>query len=175
MTEIKSKPYHYRECGLDDVYLANGFVLEDSSYGQSVAIEDVDLLHEAIGRTLCEKRELNAKEVRFLRHELGLSQKRLGELLGVEEQTVSLWERAAHPIQSSAAMVLKFLFLESINEDVSVRQTLEELADLECKIAELRQKVFLLQHERTAADGTSAKAYWSLPHEESEDGCLAVL
>ncbi|MBM3451491.1 MAG: helix-turn-helix domain-containing protein, partial [Armatimonadetes bacterium] len=35
---------------------------------------------------------LTGAELRFLRRELNLSQRRLAELLGVEEQTVSLWE-----------------------------------------------------------------------------------
>ena len=42
--------YHYTGCGLDNIYLANGFERKVTPYGEGVSIADADGLHEAIGR-----------------------------------------------------------------------------------------------------------------------------
>ena len=63
--------YHYVECGLDDVYLENGFERIESARGTSIAIRDIDALHRVIGDHLCRRRkELSGKEIRFLRREM---------------------------------------------------------------------------------------------------------
>ena len=75
--------YQYRECGLDNMYLLNGFTVKRTKHGETVTIHDMDGLHRVIGSYLVrERKTLNGREVRFLRHELELSQKTLGELLG---------------------------------------------------------------------------------------------
>ncbi len=80
---MKKAPLHYSACGLDDVYLLNGFTVSDSSRGEVTKIKDIDGLHRAIGGNLVrQKRSLNGKELRFLRTELGLSQANLSTLLG---------------------------------------------------------------------------------------------
>jgi hypothetical protein len=33
--------YHYQECGLDNVYLANGYREVETPYGPAVSVEDV--------------------------------------------------------------------------------------------------------------------------------------
>ena len=49
--------YHYVESGLDNIYLVNGFDFINSPAGQSVIIQDLDGLHEAIGRSLIHDRK----------------------------------------------------------------------------------------------------------------------
>jgi putative transcriptional regulator len=44
--------YHYRECGLDNIYLLNGFDPVETPRGVSVQIRDREGLHLAIGRCL---------------------------------------------------------------------------------------------------------------------------
>jgi len=79
--------YHYKESGLDNVWLVNGFRIRQTSYGEALSIEDVEGLYHAIARGLVEKvGTLNAKEVRFLRKRLDLSQKNLAMLLGADEE-----------------------------------------------------------------------------------------
>lgn len=41
-------PFHYRNCGRDDVYLINGVVPQQTSYGDGVAIELMDELQTLI-------------------------------------------------------------------------------------------------------------------------------
>ena len=85
--------YHYRECGLDNVYLANGYREVETPYGPAVSIEDVYGLHKAIARELVNTTPtLSGAEVRFIRKFLELTQAQLADLLGVEDQSVRRWE-----------------------------------------------------------------------------------
>ncbi|HAM4230431.1 TPA: transcriptional regulator, partial [Escherichia coli] len=53
--------YHYEECGLSNIWLRNGFTIEnDEDYGELVSIESVHELHNAIGLFLItQKPDLN--------------------------------------------------------------------------------------------------------------------
>ena len=89
-----SKYFHYTACGLDNVWLVNGYRVKATRHGNAVAINDVDGLHELLAQTLIEKPgRLTGKEFRFLRTQLGLSQEALGAMLDFSENAVSLWER----------------------------------------------------------------------------------
>ena len=87
--------FHYIACGLDNVWLANGFTVKETKYGKGVAIQDVDGLHRLLATHFVEKQGLlTGKEFRFLRIQLGLTQQGLGKLMGdISENAVSLWER----------------------------------------------------------------------------------
>jgi DNA-binding transcriptional regulator YiaG len=89
-----TKYFQYTACGLDNVWLANGYTVKATRHGNAVAVNDVDGLHKLIAQTLIEKKgRLTGKEFRFLRTQLGLSQEALGALLDFSENAVSLWER----------------------------------------------------------------------------------
>src|SRR5438552_14429386 len=88
--------YHYTESGLQNIWLKDSFRAVKTPYGKGVAIEDVAGLHKAIGRAITQRPKLTGAELRFLRKELGLSQRALGELIGTSEQNISLWERRGH-------------------------------------------------------------------------------
>ena len=86
--------HHYKESGLRDVWLANGFQERDSPYGKTIAIWDVEGLHRAIClRLIATKPRLSGAEFRFLRKDLDMSQVRLASILGNDAQSVALWER----------------------------------------------------------------------------------
>jgi len=104
--------YHYTECGLKNVWLTNGYQVCEFDGEKAVSITDAEQLHEVIGRTLAAKSTLSAAEIRFLRKELGLSQKRLADLLGSTEQTVSLWERRGR-IPKGYDRLIRLLYLEN--------------------------------------------------------------
>jgi DNA-binding transcriptional regulator YiaG len=88
-------PYHYRECGLDNVWLLNGFKLHETEYGPGVSFVNADELDAAIAKALTEKPgPLSGREFRFLRIQLGMSQKTVGEFMGKEAQTVAGWEKS---------------------------------------------------------------------------------
>ena len=134
---MAARGYHYRECGLDNIWLANGYEFVDAPAGRLVKIKDIDGLHRAIGKTLINsKKSLAGREIRFLRQELLISQAALAKLLEVAEQTVHRWERDKGDIPKSAEILIRLLYREHIEEDIklNVREKLEEIAGLEGKL-----------------------------------------
>lgn len=128
--------YHYKESGLDDVYLMNGFdYVEGQGGNRSVVIHDIDGLHEAIGRYLINERKvLKGAEIRFLRHELSMSQAALAALLDVTEQTVRRWEQDKLPIPRTADAALRSIYGETIGGDGKLSAILKRIADIEDEI-----------------------------------------
>ena len=65
--------YHYRESGLDNIFLIDGFRVHKTKYGRGVSIDNTEGLHKAIGRWLIDlPKPLNGAELRFLRLEMDL-------------------------------------------------------------------------------------------------------
>ena len=123
--------YHYTECGLPNVWLANGYTLHDTPYGRGVSVNDVEGLHRRIGQALLRQRRLTGAQIRFLRKELGRPQKGLAEIVGTSEQTVSLWERDRGQIPAAADRVLRLFYAEHVEGNVQVRKLVERLAGAE--------------------------------------------
>ena len=125
---MTSELHHYRECGLDNVFLLNGFTVRETRHGRAVSIEDIDGLHRAIGTHLAkEKRTLTGAELWFLRAEMDLSQK----LLGKTAQTVARWEKGQSRIDGTADRVVRVLYAEQTGESEKIRNVLQELAVLD--------------------------------------------
>lgn len=127
--------YHYTECGLKNVWLTNGYDICEIDGEKAVSISDVDALNEVIGRSLAAKSDLDGDEIRFIRKELGLSQKRLADLLGSTEQTVSLWERRGR-IPKGFDRLIRLLYLEKIDGNVRVQEIINRLIDLDYQHSE---------------------------------------
>ena len=136
--------YHYQECGLPNVYLINGYREVATPHGRGIAIEDVDGLHRTIARELVyTKPALSGAEVRFIRKFLELTQARLAELLGVEEQSVRRWEGLAElPRQADRSVRLVF---RDILRDLDL--PLDELVQ---RIAEARPPPLRYQYRHRA-------------------------
>ena len=131
--------YHYTECGIDDVYLVNGFEFVDTPQGRRVIITNIDRLHEVIGEFLVnKKRDLNGSDLRFLRHEMLMSQAFLAGLLEVSVQTVHRWESRKTDISKPAESLVRLLYGEHIGRNNKTHALLKRLADLEDEIDELR-------------------------------------
>lgn len=128
-----SATYHYAECGLDYVYLENGYVSHATPYGKGVSIERVEELHAAIGAMIAaHPAPLRGAELRFLRVEMELAQRGLAGILGATEQTLRLWEKArGKPIPGPADRLLRALYLEFVNGKSSVRRMVERLSELD--------------------------------------------
>lgn len=68
---MRPEPYHYKACGLEGIYLLNGYTVEEHDGERHVFVENVDELHKAIGRHIISKRKgLTGAEIRFLRNTL---------------------------------------------------------------------------------------------------------
>jgi DNA-binding transcriptional regulator YiaG len=127
--------YHYAESGLQNIWLKDGFKIVKTPYGKGVAIQDVAGLHKAIGRSIALRPKLTGAELRFLRKELNLSQRALGELIGTSEQNISLWERRGHIPKVSDRMI-KLIYLEHAQGNVKIRELIERQNDLDVKAQE---------------------------------------
>ena len=157
--------YHYLECGLDDVYLMNGYERFQSDRGTSIAISDIDILHRAIGEHLCRKRkDLNGKEVRFLRREMLMSQATLAHLLDVGEQTIHRWEMGKNNMPKAAEALVRLLYTEQTKSSrVSIRNRLKRIADLEDEIDHAQELIFRLTTvEKNRVSPGQSSPRWAL-------------
>jgi len=124
----KENMYHYTSCGLRNIWLRNGYAVKETSYGQGVAIHNVDGLHKAIGLNLVlNKPQLSGAEIRFLRKELDMPQSQLAALLGISENSVRGWEKHRVKITKPAERLLRMLYQEYVTGNSSVRGLIERL------------------------------------------------
>ena len=132
-------PYHYTMCGLDDVYLESGYECKETAYGSGVVIHHQDDLHRAIGEHLVSsKKTLTGQELRFLRHEMDLTQEHLGNLLRVTDQTVARWEKGEVPMPGPADLLVRVLYFGHISKKFDVRALADKLRTIDAP-AEDRQ------------------------------------
>jgi DNA-binding transcriptional regulator YiaG len=130
--EAAGEPLHYTACGLDDVYLFNGFTREIVDGEEYVTVANLDGLWKAIGMYLVTtKKTLAPKEIRFLREHMEMTQAHLGALLRVSDQTVARWEKGETvPMTGSADFMLRVLFLASPPAQPQGGELLQKLKEL---------------------------------------------
>ncbi len=86
--------YKFEDAGLRNVWLANGYTVKKTRYGEAVAIENVAGLTRAICLALTKKPgRLSGAEFRYLRLNMDMSQKSLAKMFGNTEQAVAIWEK----------------------------------------------------------------------------------
>lgn len=122
------EPYRYTMSGLDDIYLCGGYDRVKTDYGDAVVIHHMDDLHRVIGLYLTQsKKTLDGKEIRFLRHQMDLTQAELGDILRVTDQTVARWEKGEVLIPGPEDLLLRAVFLGHTLKAVDVRALAEAL------------------------------------------------
>ncbi|ETX11347.1 transcriptional regulator [Marinomonas ushuaiensis DSM 15871] len=128
--------YHYIECGLQNVYLKNGFTVERIDNEEYTSIDDMNNLHSAIAQVIADSRTaLRPAEFKFLRVELNLSQKMLSHRFGVSEQTIARYEKGKSEIPRTTDAALRSLYMEKLEKNSSVGFFLDLLSDTEAKQA----------------------------------------
>lgn len=124
--EKKKPPLHYTACGLDDVYLVSGYEVEETPYGRGVSVKHADELHRVIGSYLVtHKKVLSGKELRFLRHQMDLTQSELAQLFGSNAQQVARYEKDLCSMPGPADRILRLLFNEYIHKKILIRDLLK--------------------------------------------------
>jgi DNA-binding transcriptional regulator YiaG len=114
--------YHYDTCGLDNVFLVNGYDEINTAEGKAVSIHRLDELHQVISENIVNlPRRLNGKEFRFLRIELDMSQKAMGNLMGKKDQSIAKWEKDEVTIPKLADAAIRQLYIESIGKKSKLR------------------------------------------------------
>jgi DNA-binding transcriptional regulator YiaG len=127
--------YHYRESGLDNIYLENGYRQRQTAYGEGISIIDTEGLHKAIAQDLIHAQQpLNGAELRFLRLEMETTQKDLAAMLGAMEQTLRLWEKKGKKaLPGTADRLLRALYSDYAGGKTPVRRMLKRLADVHAR------------------------------------------
>ncbi len=149
--------YHYTECGLDNVWLVNGYNEIDTAYGKAYSVTAADeLLREIAIQVARKPGRLTGKEFRYLRVHMRLSQAAMAKVQGVSEQNVSLWERHGK-IPKANDTLLRLYFLAHASGDESVRSAFDRIMTVERLV---NQKIV----------ATSSRKGWRFKVEEAEKG-----
>jgi DNA-binding transcriptional regulator YiaG len=123
--------YHYTECGLDNVWLENGYTVKKTAYGKATSVDDAIGLQQVLTLELTQKKgRVTGKELRFMRTALGMSQEGLGKCVGATEQSVSLWERTGK-VPQYADSILRLLVSEKLNGNSKVTEVIERINTVE--------------------------------------------
>lgn len=117
--------------GLRNVWLANGYDVQNTPYGKSVVYHDLEGLTQAVCRAITRKAgRLTGVEFRYLRLHLQLSQASLGRLLGVSDQSVASWEKRGR-IPLLADKHLRLLWNERHDGNEPIVRAMQRLSDIE--------------------------------------------
>ncbi len=152
--EVRSEPYHYKACGLDGIYLLNGYDVKKHEGERHVFVRNVDELHMAIGRHIVSKRKgLTGKDVKFLRNTLDLTQSALAGRLGNNPQSIARWEKGQCEIPGDAEKLLRIIFFACLATD----EELELLRDL---ILETLEELDLVDESAMTATQFQLDDHW---------------
>lgn len=140
--EPEGELLHYRECGLDNVWLANGWRFEDTPLGRFLEIRDPDGLFAALARHIADRpgARTGGRELRYLRQFLDLTQAELGRLLGLSDQQVARWEKEQSRIEPAAFRLFCLLVRERLGDRVAVESQLRTAAAAASEIAAGRKR-----------------------------------
>ncbi|WP_431099790.1 hypothetical protein [Roseateles noduli] len=147
--------YHFTECGLDNVWLKNGFTCKETPFGPAVSFAALEQLLDAIAAHLVRKPgRLTGKEFRYLRSKMHLSQTAMAKMQGVSEQNISLWERRGR-VPKSNDTLQRLLYLKHAAGDESLKSAFDRIMTVE-----------RLVHQKIVA--TSGRNGWKFKVEEIE-------
>lgn len=117
--EVQSgQKYHYKECGLTNVYLVNVDVYKCPNCGcTEVAIPRIKILHATLSRAIALKPiALSGAEIRFLRKQLRMKAKDFAEYLLVDASTLSRWENEEQEPGRQADNLIRYVFFSLLEE-----------------------------------------------------------
>lgn len=126
------KKIHYTPCGLDNIYLLNGYTKLEFDGEAATSIHDIEGLHNVIGTAICNlRRPLKGAEFRFLRIELDMSQKAVGVLFNKSDQAVAKWEKGEIALPRSVDVLFRNVFMEHIGDNPKVSEMIDQINNLD--------------------------------------------
>ena len=137
--------YHDTDGGLRNVWLANGYEIKQTPYGEGVSFHNLDGLTTSICIALTKKAGvLTGIEFRYIRSAgMLLSQPALGKLMGIDGQSVARWEKTGK-VPKWADKLVRLLYLaqaqgnEPISAAVDRVKTVERLIKQKIVVKESR-------------------------------------
>ena len=119
--------YHFTGGGLRNVWLRNGYTQHSTPYGKGVSFEDLEELTKTICIALSKKPgKLTGAEFRYIRNNMLLSQKSLGEMLGYTEQAVAKWEKSGK-IPKAIESVVRSMYQSKQSGNVKINSIIDTL------------------------------------------------
>lgn len=125
--------HHYIDCGLQNVFLLNGYKAIETDGEPSVSVADLYGLHHCIAMWIVEREpEMTGGEVKFLRKQLAMPQSRLASLIGCTKHSVAAWEttKRDEPIPKPADRLIRLLYQDYAKRNVRVRATIDHINTL---------------------------------------------
>lgn len=124
LTARSLEKYHYRESGLDNVWLHGGGVIEftcGSCGRKSIAVHKESQLLQVIAMSLLMRPgRLRGPELRYLRHACDLTQEQLAHKLDVLRAAVIRWERGAvERLDRARVLHLRMVLLKEFQQALS--------------------------------------------------------
>ncbi len=131
--------YHYTDGGLRNVWLANGYEITQTPYGEGVSFHNLGGLTRSICMALTRKASpLTGAEFRYIRSAgMLLSQPALGKLMGIDGQSVARWEKTSK-VPLWADKLVRLLYTAQVNGDESIAKAVERIKTVELLI---KQKI----------------------------------
>ena len=124
--------YQYTDGGLKNVWLANGYTVKQTPYGEAVSIHDLDGLTRAICIALTEKAGLlTGVEFRYIRQGgMQLSQPALGKVIGIDAQSIARWEKSGR-VPKWADKLLRLIYAAHAVGHEPIRRAIERVRTVE--------------------------------------------
>jgi hypothetical protein len=113
-----NKGFQFVDCGLDNIFLQDGYSIVDTGYGPASVIRDPEDLHHAIAAYVLGLRDLCGKEGRYLRSWLGLNDQELALEIDLTDNKVADWSRLPdHKIPAKSAARLRTLCMKRLPDN----------------------------------------------------------
>ena len=124
--------YHYTDGGLRNVWLANGYEIKKTPYGEGVTFHNLDGLTESICIALTKKAGvLTGSEFRYIRSAgMLLSQPALGKLMGIDGQSVARWEKTGK-VPKWADKLVRLMYLAQAEGNEPISSAVERVKTVE--------------------------------------------
>jgi putative transcriptional regulator len=127
--EVSSgQSYHFRESGLDNVFLLNiGMLHCPDCESDVISIPSPTQLLNCISEAIILSPSLlSGQEVRFLRKNLHLKIDEFARIIGVDRVTVSRWENGHQPVTKSSDRLIRLTYVTMATVSSEVRENLRE-------------------------------------------------
>ncbi len=124
--------YHYTDGGLRNVWLANGYEIKKTPFGEGVVFHNLDGLTESICIALTNKAGvLTGAEFRYIRSAgMLLSQPALGNLMGIDGQSVARWEKTSK-VPRWADKLVRLLYTAQAKGNEPIAKAVERIKTVE--------------------------------------------
>ncbi|MBK6999127.1 MAG: hypothetical protein IPH35_03850 [Rhodoferax sp.] len=115
----------YPHFAMPNLHLENGYLVEESSYGEIVSYVDEDALEACVRKILVRiPRGLNGRQLRFLRRGLEISQEVFGTLIDRDTQTVARLEKSDAAVPKLVDLAIRTRFFGRYEPSVSIGEIL---------------------------------------------------